>query len=96
MTESVDIDAVAFDEKDEKIVTKVGQAVRQAMKAKQDVENALAEALDSSSTFGYELGVLDERHRILELMKPALCDDETCEKEVCRGYWSVYRKVENG
>ncbi len=90
------IEAVAFDERDEVVVDKIGQAVRQAMKAREDVQNALAEAIDSSSTFGYELGVLDERHRILDLMRPALCDEENCEKEVCKQYLSVYRKVESG
>ncbi len=91
-----DIEAVAFDEKDEVIVDKIGKAVRQAMRAREDLQNAVAEAIDSSSTFGYELGVLDERHRILELMRPALCDEENCEKEVCKQYLAVYRKVENG
>lgn len=96
MAKDVNIDAVAFDEKDEVIVDKIGVAVRQAMKAREEVQNALAEAIDSSSTFGYELGVLDERHRILDLMKPALCDEESCEKEVCKQYLAVYRKVQNG
>lgn len=96
MAKDVDIDAVAFDEKDEVIVDKIGAAVKQAMKAREEVQNALAEAIDSSSTFGYELGVLDERHRILDLMKPALCDEESCEKEVCKQYLAVYRKVQNG
>ena len=96
MAKDVNIDAVAFDEKDEVIVDKIGAAVRQAMKAREEVQNALAEAIDSSSTFGYELGVLDERHRILDLMKPALCDEESCEKEVCKQYLAVYRKVQNG
>lgn len=96
MAKDVNIDAVAFDEKDEVIVDKIGAAVRQAMKAREELQNALAEAIDSSSTFGYELGVLDERHRILDLMKPALCDEESCEKEVCKQYLAVYRKVQNG
>ena len=92
----VKIEAVAFDERDGVVVDKIGQAVRQAMKAREDVQNALAEAIDSSSTFGYELGVIDERHRILDLMKPALCDEKNCKKEVCKQYLAVYRKVENG
>jgi hypothetical protein len=92
----VEIEAVAFDERDEVIVDKIGKAVRQAVKAREDLQNAVAEAIDSSSTFGYELGVLDERHRVLELMRPALCDEENCKKEVCKQYLSVYRKVESG
>ena len=84
MSKEINIDAMAFDEKDEAIVDKIGQAVRQAMKAREDVQNALAEAIDSSSTFGYELGVLDERHRVLDLMRENLSQEE------------LYKKVENG
>ena len=94
--EDFDVSKVAFEERDEIVVDRVGTAVRVAMKAREDLQNAVSEAIDSSSTFGYELGVIDERHRILDLMRPALCDEETCEKEVCKQYLSVYRKVENG
>jgi hypothetical protein len=87
MSENIDLDAIAFDERDEVIVDKVGAAVRQAMKAREDVKNALAEAIDSSSTFGYELGVLDERHRALDLMKEVLDQEQ---------YAELFKKVENG
>lgn len=68
MSESIDIDAVAFDEKDEIIVNKVQQAVRLAMNARQALTDAAAEAIDTASTFGYELGVLDERQRVIEIL----------------------------
>ncbi len=87
MSKDANIETVAFDERDEVIVDKIGQAVRQAMKAREEVQNALAEAIDSSSTFGYELGVLDERHRVLDLMREVLDQKQ---------YADLYKKVENG
>ena len=87
MSRDVDIESVAFDERDEVVVNKIGQAVRQAMKAREDAQNALAEAIDSSSTFGYELGVLDERHRVLDAMREVLDQKQ---------YADLYKKVENG
>lgn len=84
MSKEINIDAMAFDEKDEAIVNKIGQAIKQAVKSREDAQNALAEAIDSSSTFGYELGVLDERHRVLDLMRENLSQEE------------LYKKVENG
>ncbi len=86
MSRDVDIESVAFDERDEVVVNKIGQAVRQAMKAREDVQNALAEAIDSSSTFGYELGVLDERHRVLDAIREVLDQKQ---------YADLYKKVEN-
>jgi hypothetical protein len=87
VSKDANIETVAFDERDEVIVDKIGQAVRQAMKAREEVQNALAEAIDSSSTFGYELGVLDERHRVLDLMREVLDQKQ---------YADLYKKVENG
>jgi hypothetical protein len=87
VSKDVNIETVAFDERDEVIVDKIGQAVRLAMKAREDVQNALAEAIDSSSTFGYELGVLDERHRVLDAMREVLDQKQ---------YADLYKKVENG
>lgn len=87
MSKNVNIETVAFDERDEVVVNKIGQAVRQAMKAREDAQNALAEAIDSSSTFGYELGVLDERHRVLDAMREVLDQKQ---------YADLYKKVENG
>jgi hypothetical protein len=86
VSRDVDIESVAFDERDEVVVNKIGQAVRQAMKAREDVQNALAEAIDSSSTFGYELGVLDERHRVLDAIREVLDQKQ---------YADLYKKVEN-
>ena len=94
--ENVDVSKVAFDERDDKVVDKLQVAVRLAMSARQALTDAAAEAIETSSTFGYELGVIDERQRIVDLMKPALCDEENCEKEVCKQYLAVYRKVESG
>jgi hypothetical protein len=87
VSKDVNIETVAFDERDEVIVDKIGQAVRQAMKAREDLQNAVAEAIDSSSTFGYELGVLDERHRVLDAMREVLDQKQ---------YADLYKKVENG
>jgi hypothetical protein len=87
VSKNVNIETVAFDERDEVVVNKIGQAVRQAMKAREDAQNALAEAIDSSSTFGYELGVLDERHRVLDAMREVLDQKQ---------YADLYKKVENG
>ena len=94
--ENVDVSKVAFDERDDKVVDKLQVAVRLAMSARQALTDAAAEAIETSSTFGYELGVIDERQRIVDLMKPALCDEKNCEKEVCKQYLAVYRKVESG
>ena len=87
MAKEIDIEAVAFDERDEIVVDKVGKAVRVAMRAREELQNAVAEAIDSSSTFGYELGVIDERHRVLDLMRETLSREE---------HEELYKKVENG
>jgi hypothetical protein len=87
VAKEIDIEAVAFDERDEIVVDKVGKAVRVAMRAREELQNAVAEAIDSSSTFGYELGVIDERHRVLDLMRETLSREE---------HEELYKKVENG
>ena len=87
MAKEIDIEAVAFDERDEIVVDKVGKAVRVAMRAREELQNAVAEAIDSSSTFGYELGVIDERHRVLDLMRETLSREK---------HEELYKKVENG
>jgi hypothetical protein len=51
---------------DDVIVTKIGSAVRAAMSAKQELQYSLTEALDSSSTFGYELGSEDMKSKIIK------------------------------
>lgn len=54
------------DSSDELIVTKVGESVRAAMAAKEALQYAIAEAIDSSTTFGYELGAEDMKLKIAE------------------------------
>jgi hypothetical protein len=51
---------------DEEIVSQIGSAVRAAVKAKEDLQYAMSEALDSSSAFGYELGALDMKSKIIK------------------------------
>ena len=63
------------EDKDEAIVSKMGAAVRQAMKSREDLGNALNEALDASSTFGYELGAEDMLVKIKEAFE---ADDSAC------------------
>jgi hypothetical protein len=53
-------------DKDDAIISKIGSAVRAAMAAKETLNTALAEAIDSSSTFGYELGAEDMKLKIIE------------------------------
>lgn len=63
------------EDKDEVIVSKMGAAVRQAMKSREDLGVALNEALDASSTFGYELGAEDMLVKIKEAFE---ADDSAC------------------
>lgn len=65
----VDVSNVAFDERDEHVVDKVQRAVSLAMSARQALTDAAAEAIETSSTFGYELGVLDERQRAVDIIE---------------------------
>lgn len=51
---------------DDAIVSKIGTAVRMAMEAKENLKYSIAEALDSSSTVGYELGALDMKSKIIK------------------------------
>lgn len=51
---------------DDAIVSKIGSAVRAAMAAKETLQYSIAEALDSSSAFGYELGAEDMKLKIIE------------------------------
>ena len=67
--ENVDVSKVAFDERDDKVVDKLQIAVRLAMSARQALTDAAAEAIETSSTFGYELGVLDERQRAVDIIE---------------------------
>lgn len=56
-------------DKDDVIISKIGSSVRAAMAAKEALNNATAEALDSASTFGYELGVEDTYGKLIELFE---------------------------
>lgn len=53
------------DASDELIITKMGTAVRAAMAAKEALHNSIAEAIDSSTTFGYELGAEDAKFKLI-------------------------------
>lgn len=62
-------------DKDDVIVSKVGSAVRAAMAAKEALTNATAEAIDSASTFGYELGAEDMKLGLIEMFENS---DSSC------------------
>jgi hypothetical protein len=51
---------------DDAVVSKIGSVVRAAMEAKENLQYSITEALDSSSTFGYELGALDMKSKIMK------------------------------
>lgn len=51
---------------DDAIVSKIGSAVRAAMSAKEDLQHSIAEAIDASTTFGYELGAEDMKLKIIK------------------------------
>ena len=63
------------DSSDELIITKIGSAVRAALAAKEDLKNATAEAIDASTTFGYELGAEDMKSKILAAFE---AEDSAC------------------
>lgn len=60
---------------DDDIVSKMGSAVRAAMLAKNTLQHSIVQALDSSSTFGYELGALDMKSKIIEAFEAS---DSAC------------------
>lgn len=64
-----DFDNVPPLDLDDQIVTKIGGAVRAALSAKETLSYAITEAIDSSTTFGYELGALDMKTRIIEALE---------------------------
>lgn len=63
------------DSSDELIITKIGSAVRAAMAAKETLQTSIAEALDSSSTFGYELGAEDMKFKLIAAFE---AEDSAC------------------
>ena len=83
--ENVDVSKVAFDERDDKVVDKLQIAVRLAMSARQALTDAAAEAIETSSTFGYELGVLDERQRVIDIIEASAGDLELAVKKIQEG-----------
>lgn len=70
-----DFDTVPTVDSDEQIISKVGGAVRAALSAKESLSYALTEAIDSSTTFGYELGSEDMKVKIIELFEKS---DSSC------------------
>lgn len=65
---------------DDQIVTKIGGAVRAALSAKEALSYAMTEAIDASTTFGYELGAEDMKLKIIKALGEA---DST------RGGWAI-------
>jgi hypothetical protein len=52
-------------DKDDAIVSKIGPSVRLAMAAKESLSNAISEALETSTDFGYALGGADKVDEII-------------------------------
>lgn len=64
-----DFDTVSSIDEDERIVSKVGGAVRAALSAKESLSYAITEAIDASTTFGYELGAEDMKVKIITALE---------------------------
>jgi hypothetical protein len=64
---------------DDRIISKVGSAVQAAMAAKEVLHNSLAEAIDSSTTFGYELAVEDTKVKIIDILRAELASVSSIE-----------------
>lgn len=64
-----DFDTVSSVESDEQIVSKIGGAVRAALSAKEALSYAITEAIDASTTFGYELGAEDMKSKIIAALQ---------------------------
>jgi hypothetical protein len=60
-----DFETVPSVDSDDQIISKIGGAVRAALSAKESLSYAMTEALDSSTTFGYELGAEDMKVKII-------------------------------
>lgn len=54
---------------DDAVVSKIGSAVRAAMGAKEDLQRSIADAIDSSTNFGYELGAEDMKSKIISALE---------------------------
>jgi hypothetical protein len=59
---------------DDMIISKIGSAVQAAMAAKEMLHNSMAEAIDSSTTFGYELGAEDMKLKIIDAFEAESAD----------------------
>ena len=70
-----DFDNVPPVDLDDQIVTKIGGAVRAALSAKEALSYAMTEAIDASTTFGYELGAEDMKLKIIKALEDA---DSAC------------------
>jgi len=72
-----DFDTVPSPDPDDAIVSKIGGAVRAALSAKESLSYAMTEALDSSTTFGYELGAEDMKLKIIAAFEAeeSACND---------------------
>lgn len=62
-------------DKDDVIISKIGAAVKAAMDARENLTYSIGEAIDSASTFGYELGAEDIRLKIVEAFE---AEDSSC------------------
>lgn len=60
---------------DDVIVSKIGASVRSAMSAKQNLQSSIAEAIDSSTNFGYELGAEDMKLKLIQAFE---AEDSAC------------------
>lgn len=70
-----DFDNVPPIDLDDQIVTKIGGAVRAALSAKEALSYAMTEAIDASTTFGYELGAEDMKLKIIKALEDS---DSAC------------------
>lgn len=59
----------SLDSGDELVMSKIGSAVHAAISSKESLQNAIAEAIDSSTNFGYELGADDLKSKLIDAFK---------------------------
>ena len=70
-----DFETVPSIDEDAQIVSKLGGSVRAAMAAKEDLRHSIAEAIDTSTNFGYELGAEDMKLKIIQAFEAS---DSAC------------------
>ena len=61
-----------MEDKDDIIVSKIGPTVRLAMAAKESLSNAISEAIETSTDFGYVLGAADKADELVEILEKEL------------------------